>query len=392
MQNPKGCWRQCAAAALALFSAVGLNVNVFSVYLPYLTKIGGLTHSQVSSFATIRSLFCCIIILVVRQYYVKLDVRRGFTLAVLISVVAYVLFGCCSQYWLLCIGAALGGISFGLGGMYAASILIHRWFPVSGEGTALGICSASTGVASTVCAPLITAVAEHFSAQTAFLAQAAVMLLCAVCSFLLICDHPQGVKEAVETERVKYHFRFDWMILAIFGIGGFGILGYQYVSMHYTIEGFDPYRVSLLVSVVGLALTVGKFCMGYLMDRWGAVKANRLAFGEMIAGCLLFCVGSRFGYVPAILAVALFGLGNCSGTVGLTVYAEDLAKPEDFAATVQLYQFAYPFGALLMGQLPGWIADRTGSYGGFYAMLAGMALFALIVIRLCYRKKETSKV
>jgi hypothetical protein len=32
--NPKGCWRECAAATLALFCTIGLNINAFSVYIP----------------------------------------------------------------------------------------------------------------------------------------------------------------------------------------------------------------------------------------------------------------------------------------------------------------------------------------------------------------------
>ena len=39
MKNPKGCWLECTAAALALFCTIGLNINAFSVYLPYLTKL-----------------------------------------------------------------------------------------------------------------------------------------------------------------------------------------------------------------------------------------------------------------------------------------------------------------------------------------------------------------
>ena len=391
MKNPKGCWRQCAAAALALFCAVGLNVNVFAVYLPYLTKLYGLTHTQTSAFSTLRSLFCCFAILFGRWYYEKLNVRAGFSLSVLVAAASCFFFGCFGQYWILCAAACLSGIAFGLGGMYPASLLLHRWFlPNQHEGLALGICSAATGVASTVCAPIVTAIAEQHSVRTAFLAQMTVTLIAAAACFLLIKNRPEEPIDAVSApaKGTKRVWRIDWMFISIIAIGSYGVLGYQYVSMHYTMEGFTPYRVSLLVSVVGLALTVGKFLMGFLLDKWGAVKTNRLVFAEVLVGCLLFCIGAKGGYALAMVSVLMFGMGNCMGTVGLTVYAEDLASAEEFASTVQRYQFAYPLGALLFGTVPGLLADATGNYRAFYALMAATCLFAYVVIRLQYRKKE----
>lgn len=393
MKNPKGCWRQCAAAALALFCAVGLNVNVFAVFLPYLTKLYDLTHTQTSAFSTLRSLFCCAAILVGKKYYEKLDIKLGFSLSVLIAALAYLLFGICRAYWGLCAAACLSGIAFGLGGMYPASLLIHRWFlPAQHEGLALGICSAATGLASTVFAPVVTAIAEQRSVRAAFITFVTIMAVSAVLSFFLIRNYPADKVETVTpTAAVKRRFRLDWVFFATIFIGAIGVLGYQYVSMHYTYEGFSPYQVSLLVSAVGLALTVGKFLTGMLMDRFGAVRTNRLIFSEVLIGFLLFCVGRSGGYGVAMAAVLLYGMGNCMGTVGLTVYAEDLAAPEDFSATVQMYQFAYPLGALIFGTTPGLIADAAGSYRGFYALLAGLSVLSFVIIQLCYRKKRKTE-
>lgn len=386
-QNPRGAWRQCAAAALALFCAVGLNVNVFSLYLPYITELCRLTHSQAASFATIRSLFCCLAIIVVRRYYLRLDIRLGYTLAVMMSVLSYGVFCLFTDYRVLCIGAVLSGLSFGFGGMYPASILIHRWFlPNCHEGLALGICSAATGLACTVFAPPITFFVERFSVQTAILIQILLMTLCALLTFALIRNYPDGSVRPSDSEHIRWTLRPSWMFACILAIGALGILGYQCVPMHYTCEGFLPYQISVLVSLVGLALTVGKFFMGALLDRWGAFKTNRLFFALVTAGCVLFIIPG--GFPVAILSVLLYGLGNCMGTVGLTAYAEDLSSPEEFAGTLQLYQFAYPLGALLFGQLPGLIADHTGSYRLFFAVLAGLSVFSFSVIQLSYRKKK----
>lgn len=118
MRNPKGCWWQCAVAALALFCTIGLNINIFSVYLPYLTKILELTHNQSSNLLTIRSILTLCTVYAAKYYYEKLDIKWGYTLAMLLAVVSIWLYSRAGSFGVLCIAAIISGISYGLGGMY----------------------------------------------------------------------------------------------------------------------------------------------------------------------------------------------------------------------------------------------------------------------------------
>ena len=386
MKNPRGAWRMCLAAILSLFCIVGLTINAFSVYQPYLQVQCALTNTQAANYIVVRSLFAFASLFLVGKFYDKLEIRLGLTLALVLAAASFAMYALAQNFWQLCLCAAVAGLAFGLGGMYPASLLIHRWFP-SHSAVALGICSAGSGLAAIVGAPVITALAEQHSVQTALLAEAAVLLAGAAACFLLIRNWPKdAVRPQEQARQTGVRIRITWMFVAVIAIGVLGNTGFQYQTMHYAARGFSPYEISILVSALGTALMASKFLFGEAVDRWGAYRSNWLFFGATILGSALCCVSG--GYGLALGSVLFYGLGLAFGTVGLTVYAQDLTCPEEFADTVRQYQIAYLLGALLFGSVPGLLADWTGSYTAFYALLTALAVFAMLVVQMNYKKKQ----
>lgn len=385
MKNPKGAWRMCLAVTMALFCIIGLTINAFSVYQPYLQVRCDLTNTQAANYIVVRSLLAFISLFLVGRFYDLLDVRVGFTIALLLGAASFALYAWADCFWKLCVSAAVAGLAFGLGGMYPASLLIHRWFRVH-EALALGICTAATGLATIVGAPVVTALAETVSVQAALLVEAAVLLAAAAVCFALLRNWPDDASKP-EKRAVNggVSIRITWMFAAVVAIGVLGNTGFQYLTMHFTARSFSAYQVSMLVSVLGAALMASKFLFGEAVDRWGAYRSNWFFFGVTILGCILCCLSGSYGL--AVIGVALYGLGLAFGTVGLTVYAKNLASPEEFADTVRQYQIAYLLGSLLFGPVPGLLADWTGSYTAFYLLVTVLAVFALAVVQVSHRKK-----
>lgn len=384
-RNPKGCWRMCAGATLVLFCIVGLTINAFSVYLPSLRQACQLTNTQNSNVLLVRSLFAFASLFLVGAYYEKLEIRLGMTVATLLGAASLALYAWADSFATLCLAAAIGGLAYGLGGMYPASLLVHRWVPQHGA-LALGICAASTGAATILGAPIITALVQRVSLSFSLLAEAALLLVCAAAAFAIIRNYPAGAAPLPHPARFRFSLRINWMFAAVVATGVIGNTAFQFFSMHYNALGFSAYQVSALVSVVGLALAASKFLFGEAVDHWGTYRSNWLFFGSTILGCILCFAGSS--YPTALAAMVLFGLGLAVTTVGLTVYAEDLSAPEEFEDTVRQYQVAYLLGALLFGSAPGVIADRTGDYRLFYVLVTVLTVFALAVIQVRYRKKQ----
>lgn len=389
MRNPKGCWLQCAVAALALFCTLGLNINVFSVYLPYLTKLLELTPSQSSGYLLVRSLVTLGGVYLAKFYYEKLNIRVGFCLTMVMTIAALYLCSIVTGFYGLCGVAVLSGLAYGLGGMYPTAILIHRWIPHH-EGVAMGICAASTGFALTIGAPILTDLIERFSLVRAMYLEMGFLAVCLVVCALVMRNYPPGELHYDPVRKKTSHrhkLHISWMFLAVLGLGTLSG-AFSHLTIHYTAEGFDPYQISLIISVFGLVLTVSKFLLGIFLDLWGAYRSNWLFFFCAIIGCVLFSLGNMVGFTPAMIGCVLYGIGDALPTVGITAYARDLSRPEDYASTQQQYQSACMLGGLLTSLISGPIASTTGNYRVFYLLLVAMTVFSAVVTQATYRKKQ----
>ena len=390
MQNPKGCWRQCIAAALAIFCTIGLNVNGFSVYIPYLKELLQLTFNQSSGFLTVRNLFPVAGVFAAKYFYEKLDIRFGYLVVLVFNVIALYLFSVAQSFAMICIAASISGITYGLGGIYPAALLIHRWFPRH-EGLAMGFCAASSGLAITVAAPIITRLTENFNMQYAMYCEMAFLIVCLVICFCIMQNYPAGAMHFKTHHHTKIQpLKLNLMVFAIISIGVMGG-AFSYLTIHYTTEGFDPYKVSAIVSVIGIILTAAKFILGELFDRIGAYKANWIFLILAIISCLCFGIGAKAGYAVALIAAVLYGIGDAVATVGISAYARDLSRPENYADTQQQYQTAGLLGGLLSTFLPGPIATFTGNYRLYFFIITVLMISATIIIQSTYLKKIRTK-
>lgn len=385
MKNPRGAWRMLVGAVLLQFAVVGLVINAFSVYLPYLLKQCGLSNTQNASVVMIRTGAALVTLLFVGKIYEKLELRKGITLSVVLAVISLWIYAGAKSFWQLGAAAIVSGMAYGMGGMYAVSLLIHRWFRVH-EALALGICTATTGLATVIGAPVATALVEFGSVPSALRIESAFIALCALGCCLLIRNYPADQPvQPIQKQRRQIHFRFRSMHIAAAFIGLAGNTSFQFLALHFTTQGFAAFQVSALVSVAGLSLMASKFLFGEAVDHWGAYRSNWLFFGSCAAGMALCCIANSFAV--AVAAVIILGLGLAFATIGLTVYAEDLSAPEEFSAMVRQLQISYMVGGMLSGPVPGILADWSGSYVLFYVLATLTCIAAMLIVQWNYRKK-----
>lgn len=120
-----------------------------------------------------------------RRYYRRFGYRTGCALAAMLACVSFLLFAAAKSLAAYYFAGAVAGVSYALGSMVPASILMRRWFRAH-SGLAIGICSAGTGLATVVFSPLFTAIAESGGVDRAFLWTAAFCAAAAVLVFFLI--------------------------------------------------------------------------------------------------------------------------------------------------------------------------------------------------------------
>ena len=113
----------------------------------------------------------------------------GTTIAAAAAGVSFLLYSAAEAYPLFCVGAAISGVSYGLGSMIPVSILINRWF-YQHRALALSICASGSGIATIVLPPVTTALVENLSMATTFRIEAVAIFLLAAVIFLALRNQP----------------------------------------------------------------------------------------------------------------------------------------------------------------------------------------------------------
>ena len=264
MKNIHRAWAVCLGCTLALLVCGGLCINAFSV-------------TQTSMITTACSVTFLLCMFVVNTYYDKLGYRAGLTLAVLLGVGSFVLFAEARTLPGYYLAGMLAGVSYGLGAMLPASILMLRWF-LSRRGTAIGICAAGTGISAVVFSPILSALIERFSLRVCFYFEALVSLLAAGLVFLLIRESPEacglapyGTREEAsssEKQKLSIHpsrLRWAMLYLGVILIGSIASPGFAHMMILFTSSGFSGAQAAFSFMPGAIAALTGSYAPAYIV-------------------------------------------------------------------------------------------------------------------------------
>lgn len=384
---------------LFIFANIGLASTAFSVHQPYLVALPGIGDTGGSLILSVRTLVSFIAMLVVDRYYRLLDVRRGVTLAGLMTCAGFLVYSMASSLPVFFAGAALLGLGYGLGGMVAMTYLANRWF-ASGIGAVVGFASMGSGLASIVIPLVVVRVIEASSLSTAFAVEGALAGAVALVSFVLLRNRPSDMGLAPYERDAKARNRRVHemapapagerrvLMAAMVCVGIFCCGAMTYLSVLATSSGFSPVFAATLVSMAGIALTVAKFAVGELFDHLGGPRASALMFGFALAGFALACCVGLGSAALIMVAAVMLGCGLSLGTVGISVWSLDLSDPAKREREVRNFQVAYALGGFIANTLPGIVKDLVGSYVVSYAGMLVITAFAAFIILRFYRKFE----
>ena len=403
MSKPHRAWAVCLGGAIMLFAVMGLGSNLYSVYQPYIIAQNGFTNTQAGWIITTRSLFIVLGMFTAEGLCTRLGIRRSCVSSLVLLALSRFLFGAAGSLPGCCAAAALTGIAYGWGGMIPLSLLVNRWFQ-DRNAFALGLASAGSGLATIVMPGIITWLVQGRGLAAAFWYEGGFVLLLALAVLVLIRDRPEqlGLRPYVQPgqRRAAAPLRrpapggmtplyWGLFLSAVFLIGAPTGIGMSNVGVLYRTEGYDPALVAALVSCVGLTLMAGKVLYGELADRLGGRLSSYLLYGVALLSYLLLCLAPSGSGATAFAAAACFGLGLPVSNVSFSIWARDFLGDEGFARGLKWSQTLYALGIVAGGPVPGWLADRTGSYVPSYLLFLGMMALSCLFIVLVYRRTRS---
>ena len=397
-------WLACLGCSAALFVVMGLGVNAFTVYQPYLLELQHFTNAQGSWITTVRSLFGMLSMATADTLCRRLGLRRVIAAGLGCFVLSYGLFGAAQSFPACCFAAVFSGLAYGYGGMVPLTLVISRWFRDK-RGFALGLMAASSGISTIVAPPLLTRAIEGAGLRLSFWGEGLFSLILALLAVLLIRDSPEElglqpystgespVQGKMIPVRQKDFTPVLWWaaVAAAFFTGGPCGPGFSHLTVLYTAEGYDSGTVALMISCFGVVLMLSKVLYGSISDALGSRTANFFTFGTGIAGFALCCL-APLGSMPLNwVGLVCTALGMPLSSVSLSVWAGELSGGGDYDRLVKWLSTSYMVGALVTGPVPGILADRFGSYVPAYALFGGCLVCSMILIQGVYVKLGAGK-
>ncbi len=391
-------WLVCLGGGLALFTSMGLGMNIYSTYQPYIIALNNFTNAQGSLVTTVRSFFSILAMLATSWLVKKFGLRGTMVAGMICSVLAYVVFGLATTFPAYCVGGALSGLSYAMAGMIPLSFAISRWFDVR-RGFALGLAASSTGVATIIAPTFVTQSIQARGLSATFFSEAVIMVVLTLLVVALVRNSPQElgltpygygteVNTATHSQKIPPISPAHWrMMLAASFLAGAPVgAGFAHLTVLYSTEGFSPDQITLLFSYLGVVLMFGKVVYGQISDVLGGYRSNYLIFGVTILGMSLCCLAPLGSMALAFLAMTGVALSLSLSSITQSIWVCELVSTREYEGRVRLLNVAFMLGNLSFSASPGILADITGSYVPAVAIFGGLSVVALVLIQLVYRQ------
>ena len=252
------------------------------------------------------------------------------------------------------------------------SVLINENFAVSIRGRIMGLVMAGSGLGTMILSPIMTQVILKAGWRAGYYLIAAMIVVLVVPQMLLFIRQPRGIPEestegmtpVEKLEHIDYPQptgigAFVAVMLGLISLVS-GVLHSQ--MMPYSIElGIPETVASFIISLYAAFLIVGKIGLGAFCDKVG----TRSGFNIVLLILLLSQVTAvaaglmHFLFVPAVV---LYGIGNTSSTVGITLFIAAVYGQENYNKVIGKYMACMNIGGLPTQVLGSFFFDTTGSY------------------------------
>ena len=292
---------------------------------------------------------------------------------------------------------AVRGFAAGMIGNVLATSILGRWF-LSDTGFITSLALGCSGIVGAVFNPVLESVIQSSGWRTAYLVSAGVILLLNLPAILvpvtflpedsgmepLGSQPPSGqtVRSRPDQPGESNGTAVLVLILLAFSLASF-------VSS--TPQLFKPlsdtYSLGetgiLMMSVVLVINTAGKFLLGFLTDRIG-VRRSVLIYGLIIASGILLLLLIRVSGVM-LLSAGMIGLCYSIPTVGAVMICRELYSPDRYSRVFPKLNLGISAANALGYPVLGFIFDRTGSYDGALILVFAAMLVSIAGVLLVYR-------
>lgn len=381
----------CGLAA----ASIGVSINSSGVFYTPVSKSLGIMRGTFSMHMTIFSLVTAIGALCVPKIMKKVSYKILLSVSVGLAVLSTAAMAYATTVPVFYILGAVRGLTTGMFSIVPLTMIINNWFEKK-HGLATSIVFGFSGLAGSICSPILSSCIETWGWQSGYLMKAAILLgLCLPAVLYPFHIEPQedGVMPYGFEEKQEVSFRshtpsFHFMTVAFISFFIFGFLCSCITSVTQHLPGYGEsigYNVSIgamLLSAGMVGNIISKLIIGVLSDAVGAIKATITMIIANVLGIVLLIIGSSSWLL--ILGAFLFGSCYSIGAVSLPLLTKYFFGVEHYATVFPTISFASNLGAAISLSMVGYIYDFFGSY--VYALVIALVMIGMCVITLFITK------
>ena len=389
-------WPVVAAAFVGILTGVGaLPYYAMGQFMPALEAEFGWERSAIALAPACTSAALLVFSPVVGRAADRVGVRPLALGSAILLVPCFAVLALLGPSILMLYAAYLAMGVLGAGaGPVTYSRAIAGWFDRR-RGLALGMALAGTGVAGAATPLIVHAVSAEYGWRTAWLALAALPLAAIPLVALWLkepartapgpTDAPAIPVAGMTAREARRDYRFWLLGVAILAISLFLSGFIVHMTPMLRDAGVAAREAAATASLIGVSVIVGRFSVGWLVDRVFAPYVAVAVFALVAVGCALL---AAIGPAAAPITAVLLGLG-VGAEVDLIAYL--LTRYFGLRAFGELYGWQYGFfviGSALSSVLVGAMEEATGGYatslwlGSGVILAAGLAFLGLGRYRL----------
>ena len=299
--------------------------------------------------------------------------------------------------------SAVRGFAAGLIGNVLATSVIGRWF-LSDTGFITSLALGCSGLVGALFNPVLESVIQSAGWRAAYLVSAGIILLLNLPAIVLPISFrpedsgmaPLGSPAAAEKAAAGQTGRpaeSAGAVLLVLTLSAFSLASFVSAAPQLFKPLADSYGLGevgiVMMSVVLVMNTAGKFLFGFLTDRIG-VRWSVLIYGLIISAGILLLLLIR---VPGVMLLSAAMIGICYSipTVGAVMICRELYSPDQYSSVFPKINLGISAANALGYPVLGLIFDRTGRYDGALILVLAAMLISVAGVLLVYRIAASSK-
>jgi MFS family permease len=267
----------------------------------------------------------------------------------------------------------------------------QRWASRKHRGASLAIVDAGSSLGVMSAGAVVPLAVAGPGWQTGWMGLGLLALALGVVNFLFIRSYPSpsgkdpdtsgqraSAPRAIEYGKVLKDRRF-WLIGLAYLLTGFSIIiPFTFLSTYAVQElDFSYNTATRLITIIGLAGTLGKLSLGPFSDRLGRIKVMLLSAALISGGCLGISLSRD--WVLMVFAF-VFGVGYGSCWSMYAACASDFFSPRAAGGIIGLWTFLLGIGSVSAPILAGWSADSSQTLRWAFTMAAAGGAGSLLLL------------